>query len=158
MASRRKGRSAFPLIVLLLLTIGLLCGAGYMSYKFVKADSYVKINAVVVDHDSSNFRYEDGLRRYDYKDVIEYTVDGTTYRIVSDFTTVAEYPPNNIGATRTVYYNPDNPKEYLLKNSSTLIMVILYITSAACILAMAYELSRILKRRRLIKESQSEQE
>ncbi len=145
MARSMSKPNIVPLIILILLTIGTLCGSIYATSRYIKTDSYTAVDAVVVDHKRSNGRYEDLEHVYDYRDILEYVVDGQTYTIISDYLVTSEHPPRNIGSTRTVYYNPDDPNDYIIGRSGALLMIILVVLCAASLLVTVFESSRLIR-------------
>ena len=88
----------------------------FIDYKQDKANCTEKIKALVVD-----YKYippvdeeDDG----DYRPIIEYEVNNTTYT-----KTLTNYPKNpKEGSFITIYYNPNNPEEIFYEDNTGLFM------------------------------------
>ena len=132
--------------------VSLLCGftASFILYKELLADSYIRTEAVVVDH----YYMRDDDYGY-YYDVVEFTVGEETYTKVALNNGGHTYEPANIGESVIVYYNPDNPDDVLYKSSThVLLIVVTYLVFAGCsvgAIIIFYKLSKIIKREREFK-------
>lgn len=131
--------------------VSLLCGftASFILYKELLANSYVRTEAIVVDHYYMRSADDDYGHYYD---VVEFTVGEQTYTKVALNNGGHTYEPANIGESVTVYYNPDNPDDVLYKSPThVLLIVVAYLVSAGSAVGATiifYKLSKILKRER----------
>lgn len=94
----------------------------------LRINKYEPIEAVIVDHYS--YRDDDSPSYRTYNDVVEYEVNGTVYRKGCDYGGYNR-EPDNIGQTRTVYYNRDNPDDVIFKTEARIPLI------AGCFSAMA---------------------
>lgn len=94
--------------------IALILGIAALIYGIVtivdyneKSKVYRDIEARVVDYDTSTSTDEDGYTRTLYASILEYTVNGETYKFKEK-----SYSMNkeSIGEKITIKYNPENPK------------------------------------------------
>ena len=104
---------------ILLSLLFLIIGVGLLVYSFYRIKDYNEKNKIfeetearVVDHEHQD---EDN-----YAIVVEYTVDGNTYRKTSSTST---NHPKSIGTIVKIKYNPENPEDMIWSNDSTNIIV-----------------------------------
>ncbi len=100
----------------------------FMLDEQLTVSKYVQIDAVIVDH-SSHHERDEGTDHIVYNDIVEYEVDGVVYRKTCDYGGYRR-EPDNIGQTRVVYYNPDDPTDVIFKTEVRTILIV------ACFCAM----------------------
>ena len=93
-------------------------------------NKYVAVEAVIVDHYSWEEKDSNGFDETVYNDIVEYEVNGITYRKGCDYGGYTR-EPDNIGQTRTVYYNRDNPADVIFKSEARVALIV------GCFIAMA---------------------
>ncbi|MDE7439501.1 MAG: ribosome biogenesis GTP-binding protein YihA/YsxC [Clostridia bacterium] len=136
--------------------IGLVIGIGmlvfaiwYLTDTLTKDDKYIRIEATVVEiatvrtHDS-----EHGGYKYLYAEVVEYTVDGKTYRKQNNSSSTH---PKKVGSKMTVAYDPQNPKNCFFPSSNYTVSVLMFVLSAGFTAAGASCLSIEVKERKMEK-------
>lgn len=148
-----KQNSIPGFLVVLVLTLGMVAGGGYMWYEQnQQINSYESTEATVmsseVDRGSDPGEY--------YPDITyEYTVDGQTYRN-SNFEPgagrvsksrsraeeIAENRPD--GETITVYYDPENPSDAYVVQNRNVVFPLLSAFGVVCVFATLYGLYRKL--------------
>lgn len=101
----------------------------FMLKEQLAINKYVQTDAVIVGH-CYYYEDDDGGKSIVYNDTVEYVVDGATYRKNCNYGGYY-YEPDNIGQTRVVYYNPDNPSDVIFKTEVRTILIV------ACFCAMA---------------------
>lgn len=123
-AAHILGGCVFLVIGLVFFVLGCI-----MLKEQVSIGKYVQIDAVIVDH-SYYYEDSDGSSQIVYNDIVEYEVNGVTYRKSCNYGGYTR-EPDNIGATRVVYYNPANPEDVIFKTEVRTILII------GCFAAMA---------------------
>lgn len=101
----------------------------FMLKEQLTISKYVQIDAVIVDHSWHYEDDDDGTDYIVYNDIVEYEVDGVVYRKGCNYGGYRS-EPNNIGDTRVVYYNPDNPSDVIFKTEVRTVLIV------ACFCAM----------------------
>ena len=108
---------------------------------------YKEMTAVVVGYEENrSFSPSDNRTGITYAEVVEYSVEGITYRAQN---TVSSTSPKNIGATMRIAVNPDDPADCIFINSQKWMCVILIVFGAALIafgIAMAIYLAKNFRR------------
>lgn len=102
-------------IIMLLIGVGItVFGIRNINDYKTKKQSYVEINAKVVDYDYPGMRDEGAYIIY------EYTVDGITYRAKSN---VQSTNLPSVGKIKTIMYNPSNPSDVIFLGGSNYIII-----------------------------------
>ena len=116
--------------------------ANYMLAQQIKANSYMPTKAVVVDYVLRN-----EIKDIDhssttiptYYDIVEYEVDGKTYRKGCDTPSSSYTPPDNIGNVITVYVNRNNPNDVIFKNATHIsLIIVLYVVCVSGFIIIAF--------------------
>ncbi len=116
---------------ILFLCIGVGLIAGSLIYKQStdkKLAAWPHANAVVVDYDTEYKRDNNGDREIMYTEILEFEVDGKTYRVKS--TSSSNIRPL-LGTTREIAYDPVNPKNFVEKSTASIALIIFIIVGAA---------------------------
>lgn len=115
-------------IFCVLLGIGMIVGATiYKNHLREKQSAWVRTDATVVHVDQNRETDRDGDIRYMYREVVEYTVYGITYRAKNDTWTNS---PKYVGDSCPILYNPLNPSECIFVSTSQGWIPILYIAGS----------------------------
>ncbi len=114
---------------LLLIVIGIGLIAGILIYKKsadAKLASWPRTTAVVVAVERTQVKEDDDYVTK-YVPVLEYTVDGKTYRMRDSAKNIAPL----LGSTQTIAYNPDNPSKRISAQTGTLVPTVIFVAFGA---------------------------
>lgn len=140
--------------VLFMTLLALVVGAVVFSYGIYytvnarkEIGSYNEMTAVVVGYEEiKSFSPSDNRTRITYAEVVEYSVDGVTYRAQN---TASSSSPKDKGATMRIAVNPADPADCIFVNSQKWMCVFLIVFGAVLIafgIAMAVYLAKNLRR------------
>ncbi len=122
-------RNIFIGLLMMCLGTGLIIGGTvYKQDTDKKLDSWPHAEAVVVDYDSEYRRDSDGDRVIMYTEILEFEVDGETYKVKSNSS--SNIRPR-IGAVREIAYDPVNPRNFVEKSTTSIALIIFIIVGAA---------------------------
>ena len=76
----------------------------------------VETTAIVVDM-KEDYQIDEGVTRYTYYPIIEYSVDGR--KMEQTMSSGSSTPAYRIGETITILYNPDKTTEFIVKGDKT---------------------------------------
>ena len=99
----------------------------FLLVRQIQASQYLVIESVVVDY---KIVYVDDNRlggRFpepNYFNIVEYEMDGKTYRKTCDTPASKNTPPDTIGKIITIYVNPHNPEDVIFRNSTHIILTV----------------------------------
>jgi hypothetical protein len=114
-----QGKQMKPWQGILFGLIFAIVGIGLIAYSVVTIQNYNKKNETYIETTSKVVDYDydsDGLQAI----IVEYTVDGKTYRKTSNS---YSNMPKSIGTEVSVKYNPDNPSDAIWTTDSTNIVM-----------------------------------
>ena len=74
---------------------------------------------IIYEHDDSSFGY---FEEANYYEVVEYEIDGQTYRKTCD--TRAHNNKPEMGKVITIFVNQDNPKDVVFSNSTHIVLAV----------------------------------
>ena len=105
--------------------------AVWMLTEMLKADTYIKVDGVIIDKELHETWDSDGNYNETYYNLIEYEVDGKKYQRLTE-THNSIWGHDKIGDPYTLYYNPDNPKDVVFKTPDRyLLTTVMFAFSAA---------------------------
>lgn len=123
-------------IVFLIVFIAFFAVGIFLLVQQIKATQYTAIDAVAVDYrvvyesDYSSFSPNRQVPNYYY--IVEYEIDGKTYKKTCDTPASKYNPPDDLGKIITVYVNPNNPKDAVFSNSTHILLTTLCIVVPVC--------------------------
>ncbi|MDE7191117.1 MAG: hypothetical protein K2O35_01395 [Clostridia bacterium] len=123
------GKSNFAVFILcLVIFIVFAAGGSFALYKNVsKTEGFVKTEAVVVDYkEKTDYDVDRGYETM-YCEIVEYTVDGQTYRASNSVWTNV---PEDIGKKIDIAYDPDMPSNCVFVKSSYIFPMICFAIAA----------------------------
>ncbi len=134
---------------------GLIIGAGLLAFSFwflsttvLKDIGYVRTEATVIDFEERR-DYIDGSYRHVYTEVLEYEVDGKTYR--TNNTLYSNFPPDSVGSKMTVCYDPENPQECFFPSSNYSFVPVSFVLTFGFLAAGIYLICLDVKEKRMNK-------
>lgn len=115
-------------IIVIILGVGLILGAYlYQRSTTEKSDGWIHTVATVVDYEQRRDYDSDGNLDYMYREIIEYVVNGITYRKTSN---VSSNIRPSIGSTREIAYNPNNPNDCIFVSANNMMCIVFYAVGA----------------------------
>ena len=119
----------FCAIAMIIVALGSIAGGiAYTTHKANKTKDYVKIESTVVDFAEVRRRdSEHGGMKTLYAEIVEYVVDGETYRAQNSS---SSNMPKKKGSKMTIAYDPNDPSKYTFPQSDVGASVFLFVFGA----------------------------
>lgn len=150
-----KKHDLTPFIIgLIVLFLGFaLCfaTATWMLTEMLKANSYIKADAIIVDREPHD-TWDPDRKIYVtvYYNVIEYEADGEMYRKLTE-TQNSIFGYDEIGDHYVVYYNPNDPTDVLFKTPDRILMTtVCYLVSGGFAVGEIVVLCKLIKLKKTI--------
>ena len=128
----------------------------YMLSLQLKADSYVQVEAVVVDYVKRNEhteRFDHSSTIPTYYNIVEYEFGGEVYRAACDTPASTYDPPNDNGEIINIFVNPNNPKDVVFRNSTHILLItVSYVVSVGGLCAVVFVFRKAHRNKQLLKE------
>lgn len=104
-------------LVGLLIGVGVLLSVGiwFLTVTVIRDNRYIRTEATVVEIATVRVHHRRGGNRYLYAEVVEYTVNGYTYRAQNNS---SSNMPKEIGSKMTIAYDPKNPENCFFPSSN----------------------------------------
>ena len=119
--------------------------AVWMLTELLKADSYIKVEGVIIDKELHETWDSDGDYHEVYYNLIEYEVGDDKYQCLTE-THNSIWGHDKIGDAYTVYYNPDNPNDVLFKTPDRyLLTTVMFVVSTAFVAGEIVVICKFIK-------------
>ena len=117
-------------VFIIILGIGIFSFAiYYTATDRAQLKNYTEMTAVVVDYEERR-SYTDNRTTITYAEVVEYSVNGNTYKAVNSASSTSPKKPDTI---MKIAINPDDPSDCIFVNSQKWSYVFLFVFGAAII-------------------------
>lgn len=127
----KSGHKGFIVIMF----IGLILLAAAVIYNVVtdsKISDWQHTDAKVVGYKREYKDNSDGERELMYREILEYTVDGTRYEV--EGVSISNIPPLT-GVSKKIAYNPESPEDFIEIQESKSVKILLYVLGGILSLA-----------------------
>ena len=115
-------------VFMIILGVGILSFAVYYTITDQsKLKNYNEATAVVVGYEERK-SFTDDHTKYTYAEVVEYTVNGVTYRAVNDASSTS---PKELGSVMRIAFNPNDPSDCVFVNTQKWLYVFLFVIGGA---------------------------
>ncbi|MDE6275012.1 MAG: DUF3592 domain-containing protein [Clostridia bacterium] len=111
-----KNRKVIYLILVAIILIPAIIGTVLLVKNQEKMQGYVTTKAKVVDYERKReYDFDEHEDKIWYKEIVEYSVDGKTYKATSDVWTTA---PRLVGGQIKIAYDPNRPSKCVFVTNS----------------------------------------
>ena len=99
---------------------------GWGTYNFIENekayDNFVKTQATIIDYEVREM-WDDMEKKYYYTPIIEFEAQGEIYQLKDAETN----DPKDIGEKITIYYNPENPEDFVTPENNKQNAILLFV-------------------------------